>query len=286
MGSGTERELGCHVVIAPAFLLVALQHSDLWTMVAQVNYGILSPAANACTPASSFRTLPRMAGRILFINPNSSAACGAGIDAALAPFRAPGFPALDVVSLPEGPPAIYSWADWFGAAGPILACIAREQARTDAFVIACASDPALPAAREATSRPVFGMFSAAVAQALAAAERFGVIALVHASVARHALALRQMGAEARLAAEIPLDVAMETLLDPVAVRARMVAVGRELAASGAGAIVLGCAGMAHHRAAIEDAAGVPVIEPAQAAAAVALARVLPGLRPALGRAAE
>lgn len=227
-----------------------------------------------------------MSGRILFINPNRNTACGGAIDAALAPFRAPGLPALDVVSLAEGPPAIYSWADWFAAAGPILACIAREQARTDAFVIACASDPALPAAREATSRPVFGMFASAVAQALSLAGSFGVIALVRASVARHALALRQLGVEQRLAAELPLDVTMETLLDPVAVRARMVAAGRDLAAAGAGAIVLGCAGMAHHAAAIEDAAGVPVVEPAQAAAAAALARVLPGRGAALGRAAE
>jgi len=35
-----------------------------------------------------------MAGRILFINPNRNAACGAAIDAALAPFRTPGHPAL------------------------------------------------------------------------------------------------------------------------------------------------------------------------------------------------
>jgi allantoin racemase len=32
--------------------------------------------------------------------------------------------------------------------------------------------------------------------------------------------------------------------------------------------------MAHHRAAVEDAAGVPVIEPCQAAAALAVAAVL------------
>jgi hypothetical protein len=44
--------------------------------------------------------------------------------------------------------------------------------------------------------------------------------------------------------------------------------------------------MAHHRAAIEEAVGVTVVEPAQAAAAAALARVLPGRLGALGRAAE
>jgi hypothetical protein len=44
--------------------------------------------------------------------------------------------------------------------------------------------------------------------------------------------------------------------------------------------------MAHHRAAIEEACGVPVVEPAQAAAAAALARVVPGRLATLGRAAE
>ncbi|MFN6999632.1 MAG: DUF3422 family protein, partial [Elioraea tepidiphila] len=143
-----------------------------------------------------------MTGRILFINPNSNARCGAGIAAALGPFRAEGFPMLDVVTLPDGPPAIVAWSDWYAAAGPILTAIRREDHRTDLFAIACASDPALPAAREATRKPVIGIFAAAVAQALTRAERFGVIALASASIERHALALRQMGTEARLAAEI------------------------------------------------------------------------------------
>ena len=53
--------------------------------------------------------------RILFINPNASAACTAGIAAAIAPFG----PGLEVASLPGGPPAIASWADWFAVAGPL-----------------------------------------------------------------------------------------------------------------------------------------------------------------------
>ena len=46
--------------------------------------------------------------RILVINPNSSRDCSAGIDAAIAPFRFPGGPEIDVATLAEGPPAIYS----------------------------------------------------------------------------------------------------------------------------------------------------------------------------------
>ncbi len=215
-----------------------------------------------------------MTGRILFINPNSNARCGAGIAAALDPFRAEGLPTLDVVTLPDGPPAIVAWSDWYAAAGPILATIRREDNRTDLFAIACASDPALPAAREATRKPVIGIFAAAVAQALTLAERFGVIALACASIERHALVLRQMGTEARLAAEIAMNVDMDTLLDPRATRAAMQRTARQLVERGARAVILGCAGMAHHRAAVEDAAGVPVIEPCQAAAGVALSTLL------------
>lgn len=212
--------------------------------------------------------------RILFVNPNSSQACSDGIDVAIAPFRFAGGPALEVATLRDGPPAIYSWTDWFSVAPGLVALVRREAA--DCFVIACASDPALPAVREATARPVIGIFSSAVLAALARAERFGVIAIVSASKARHRLALRSLGVEARLAEEIALDVTMETLLDPVATRDRMQAAGRALVAAGAGAVVLGCAGMAHQRAAIEEAVGVPVIEPCQAAAAAALGIVQAG----------
>jgi Asp/Glu/hydantoin racemase len=206
--------------------------------------------------------------RILVINPNSSEACGDGISLAIALFRFAGGPALDVVSLPEGPPAIYSWCDWHAAVEPICRCIEREVA--DAYVIACASDPGIEAARSVTPRPVFGVFRSAVAAAVARAERFGVVAIVEASKARHMAALRAMGLEARLAAEVALNVTMEALLDPVAARSRLIDAARACMRAGAETVILGCTGMAHHRMAVEEATGVPVIEPCQAAATLAI----------------
>ncbi len=206
--------------------------------------------------------------RILFINPNRSAACGAGIDAAIAPFRRPGSPALEVVSLPEGPEAIYSWRDWYSAAEPICRCIEREPA--DAYVIACASDPGIEAARAITGRPVLGVFRSAVASAIARVERFGVVAIVDASKERHLAALRAMGVEPRLVSEVALNVTMDELLDPAAARAALIAAARTCIRDGAQAVILGCTGMAHHRGIVEAEAGVPVIEPCQAAAALAI----------------
>jgi Asp/Glu/hydantoin racemase len=214
--------------------------------------------------------------RILVVNPNCSIACSDGISSALASFRLPGAPTFDVVTLREGPPAIYDWRDWHGVVEPLCRLIEREPA--DAYVIACASDPGIEAARVTTRQPVFGVFRCAVAAAVARAERFGVVAIVDASKARHLAALRAMGLEARLAAEVALNVTMETLLEPQAARARLIAAARACAEAGAGAVILGCTGMAHHRAAVEDAVGVPVIEPCQAAAGMVLAQVPLSLR--------
>ena len=199
--------------------------------------------------------------RILVINPNRSLACSRGIEAAIAPFAFAGGPVLEVATLAEGPPAVYTWRDWHAAVEPLCRLIERDPA--DAYVVACASDPGIEAARASTDRPVFGVFRAAIAAAVARAERFGVIAIVDASKARHLAALRAMGLEGRLAAEVALNATMDDLLDPVLVRARLIAAGRALADAGAGAIVLGCTGMAHHRAALAAAVGLPVIEPCQ-----------------------
>ena len=174
--------------------------------------------------------------RILLLNPNRSTACSAGIDAAIAGFRSPAGPTIDVATVADGPPGIYSWQDWHAAVPPLCR---------------------------------------AVAAALLRAERFGVIALVDASIARHALALRAIGAEPRLAAEIAMNTSIEALLDPLATRAALVATGQRLVERGAGAVILGCTGMAGHRAALEEALGVPVIEPCQAAVAMAIGIVVP-----------
>jgi allantoin racemase len=209
--------------------------------------------------------------RVLIINPNCSADCSVGIDAAVAQFRFTGGPALEVVTLAEGPKAIYSWRDWHAVVEPLCRFVSRQDA--DAYVIACASDPGLEAVRAVTPRPVLGVFRCAVAAALTRAERFGVIAIVEASKARHLLAVRSMGVAERLAGEVALNVTMEALLDTDRTRAALIAAAGELAAAGAGAIVLGCTGMAHHRAVIAEAVGLPLIEPCQAGALAAIGAV-------------
>lgn len=209
--------------------------------------------------------------RILVINPNCSQDCSAGIEAAIAPFRLPGGPEIDVATLAEGPKAIYSWRDWHSVVEPL--CHFVERTTADAFLIACASDPGIEAVRASTTTPVLGIFRCAVAAAVARADRFGVIALVNASKSRHLAALRALGLESRLAAEIAMNVSLEALLDPHTARARLISTAKALAVAGAETVILGCTGMSHHRAAIEAELGLPVIDPCQAAIGQALAIV-------------
>lgn len=213
-----------------------------------------------------------MTDRILIINPNSSLSCTDGIAAAVAGFAAPGLPRVEVTRLEDGPPAIVTWRDWYAVAEPLCRVVQAE--RAGAYIIGCVSDPGLEAVRMATDKPVFGMLRCAVAAALTRAERFGIIAFMETSRPRQRRVLQSMGVEQRLSGYVPLNLPMETLTDPVAPRARLQAVAKELAAGGAEVIVLGCAGMAGHLRAAEDAAGVPVIEPSQAAVVQAIMAVM------------
>ena len=92
------------------------------------------------------------ADRILVINPNSTEAVTAGIDKAMEPLRIPGGPAIECVTLAEGPPGIETQAHVESVVAPISATVRSRDNDCSAFVIACYSDPGLHAARETAHR--------------------------------------------------------------------------------------------------------------------------------------
>lgn len=210
------------------------------------------------------------ARRILVINPNSNEAVTEGLRAAVAPLAFPGGPEIVCQTLVEGPFGIETQEHVERVAIPLRQRVEAEN-EADAFVIACYSDPGLHVAREGTSRPVFGIAECGVLTALARAERFGVIAIKSRSIPRHVRYLRQMGLMDRLAGERPLEMSVAESASGDGTLARMIAIGRELKdLDGANAIIMGCAGMARHRKPLEEALGVPVIDPTQAAVTIAL----------------
>lgn len=215
-----------------------------------------------------------MSQRILVINPNSTQAVTDGIDRALDPLRLAGGPVFECVTLAEGPPGIQTQRDVDGVIAPLSKLIASRDHDCDGFVIACYSDPGLHSAREVTRKPVLGISECGVLTALTLGHRFGVIAILAGSIPRHLRYLGAMGVMDRLAAELPVGLQVTELADAGRTRERLIATGRKLVNDhGAHVVVMGCAGMAQYRKALEDAIGVPVVEPTQAAAGMALARV-------------
>ncbi len=213
-------------------------------------------------------------GPILVVNPNCDTTVTAGLDRAVAGLRFPGGPAIECVTILESPPGILTQRD-VDTAGIRVADLARARPDASAIVIGCYSQPGLDLTRSETRRPVYGQQDAAVLAALTLADRFGVVAVAEGSIPRHLRNLARLGVIDRLAGEAApsrvLTVAESG--DPAVGYAPILEAAERLKRLGAGAIVLGCAGMSPLRTMLEDALGLPVVDGVQAAVGLALSRL-------------
>jgi allantoin racemase len=196
--------------------------------------------------------------RILVINPNSSADVTAAIESGLDGLGLELRFEIACRRLESGPPAIESQADIESVVIPTVELIRAEPAA--AYVIACFS-------REAIQAPVVGIAESAILLALGLGHRFGIIAIRDVSVRRHLRYVRSLGLEGRLAGDRPLNLGVHDAGAAEAID-RIIEVGRELRdRDGADVLILGCAGMGLRRQIIQEALGLPVIDPVQAAVA-------------------
>lgn len=215
-----------------------------------------------------------MSGPILVINPNANPAVTAGLDAAMAPFRLSGGPEITCVTVHDGPFGIESQADSDAAVAPMLDVI-RARPDAAAIIIACYSDPGIDAAREVANVPVFGMQESGFLTAMSRGDRIGVVAISEGSILRHRKYLRRMGVLERMVAERPLNMSVAETASGDGTFARLRVVSETLVHQDhADVIVLGCAGLSAHRASLEKAIGRPVVDPTQAAVAMALGALL------------
>ena len=211
---------------------------------------------------------------ILVINPNSTESMTRGIDAACEPLRISGGPAIETATLKEGPPGIETQQHVDGLISPLVSFVRKQEKEYDAFVIACYSDPGLHSVREVTKKPVLGIAECGILTALTLGQKFGVIAILKKSIPRHLRYMGALGVMDRLAAELPVELPVLELSDEKKTFGRMTEVGRALKEEhGADVVVMGCAGMARYRKPLQDAIGIPVVEPTQAAVTMAIGRV-------------
>ena len=216
-----------------------------------------------------------MTGPIVVINPNSNQAVTDGLRDELAAFSLQGGPAIECLTLTEGPFGIESQRDSDSVILP-LAKLMQSRPDAGAFVIACYSDPGLDTCRSVVPKPVFGIQESGVLTAMARADRFGIIALADGSIPRHRRYMARMQVLDRFAAEVAINMSVDDSARGDGTFAKLVEAGATLKAQGAGVVILGCAGMARHRRPLEVELGIPVIDPVQAAVTMALGVLLAG----------
>ncbi|MBE3638378.1 aspartate/glutamate racemase family protein, partial [Mangrovicoccus algicola] len=201
--------------------------------------------------------------RILYLNPNSTAAMTDSM-AQVAREAAPGQEILAWTNA-GGPPAIQGPQDGDRVVPQLLAMLpAAREAGAEAIVIGCFDDTGLAEMRAAAHCPVIGIGQAAYHMAALRAGRFAVVTTLEVSRPVIEANIRDQGfaeiCSAVIASGIPV---LEVEAGAPAMLERLAECARKTAAP---AVVLGCAGMARHRARLEARAGRPLIDGVAAAA--------------------
>ncbi len=210
--------------------------------------------------------------RLCVINPNTTASMTAKIGVAAKATASRGVE-ISAVNPEFGPPSVEGYYDEAFAVPGLLAEIAKA-GDADAFVVACFDDTGLEAARSATLAPVVGIGEAAFHLASLIADKFSVVTTLPRSIAPIEKNLTKYGLASRCARVRAANVPVLALEEPGsdARRAIEAEILRALEDDGAEAIVLGCAGMTDLARALEERAGVPVLD--GVACAVGLAETL------------
>ena len=211
--------------------------------------------------------------RILVINPNSNTGFSDQMDRAVTPLRFGGAVTIDCISLGNTPRGIETQRDIDAVIDPVCEAVAAREADYDAFVIACFADTGVLSAREVTTKPVIGICEAGLSTALNAGERFGVISTSQEARNAELRLIRSHALMERCAGMEPVDVPVVDMLTSSVLRARLSAAAQKLRDQGAEAIVLGCVGMAPHRADLQREIGLPLIDPTLAGVTTAMALI-------------
>lgn len=210
---------------------------------------------------------------IFIINPNSSTEVTAAIDRAVEPQRSYWKGGVEVLRLASGPAGIETQAHIDQVIQPLTDLAGDLDGRAAALVVACFSDPALQILKQRCRAPVLGIAESSILLAMQLGQRFGVLSILPASVSRHLRYMDAMGVSSRLAADRALNLGVAELSDRERTLERLSSVARTLRDDdNADVLIMACAGLADYRSQLADIVGLPVVEPTQAALALAIGR--------------
>ena len=210
--------------------------------------------------------------KVLAINPNSSESVTHSVVHAMRN----ALPACNAefigVTCDEGPPGIVTQVDFDDATQRIAARAARRfDGDFQAVIIACFSDPGLQAARSHCDLPIIGLGDAGMRRALQLGTRVGVVAVADATIPRHLAYWKHLGIAERVVGERALNLTVAASGDAAQAFGRMQTAALLLRDElHADVILLGCAGMSALREQLQQAIGIPVIDPCEAAATSAV----------------
>ncbi|KAH6620433.1 Asp/Glu/Hydantoin racemase-domain-containing protein [Boeremia exigua] len=199
--------------------------------------------------------------RILLCNPNSTAAMTRACVDMVLPTLSSNVVLVGCTALPPAPSAIEGKFDDVMSAAVAVQGILQHAGQFDAFLVASYSDHALIAMlREELTQPVVGIFEASLFAAQTLGSRFGV--LCSGARARYTLedSVRSSGFAGFCVGVRSCEIGVLGLQErPRDEVMRVVGqVGKELVADGADVVLLGFAGMADLKAAVEEAVGEDV----------------------------
>ena len=200
--------------------------------------------------------------RIQVINPNTTASMTRSIGLAAQAVAAPGTEII-AVNPHSGPVSIEGHYDEAVSAVALLENIRQgEAAGVDGHVIACFGDPGLLAAREMASGPVIGIAEAAMIAASLIATGFSIVTTLERTriIAQHLVNNYGMHHRCRAIRACEIEVLALEDSQSNAYQCILEHCRQARDEDGAGAIVLGCAGMTDLTVRLRDALGIPVID--------------------------
>jgi allantoin racemase len=219
--------------------------------------------------------------RLLFVNPNTSAAMTARMEREAAAALAPDAH-LTALTAARGLPYIASRAEAQLAGASVLESLAEHQAGYDAAVIGAFGDPGLIAARELFDLPVVGMAEAAMLTACLLGQRFGIVTFSTTLLPWYEDAVTLAGLSGRCTCVRAVSTAFRSVLEVQhELEAEIVALAnRAVSEDGIDAVILAGAPLTGLAARVADAVPVPLIDPLAAALGQAQTLVRLGARPA------